>query len=246
MLYITPQAHARLTLYAKHAWEKHKSEIGGIGLAHVEERRRIIVTDVWPVKLESANGGQADLDKEALAGEQLRLSKEPPSLGGGETLFTSLRVWWHTHAPSGLLTFSSEDVRTMSALRSIHGDWMVGLLTNGTWVKGEVHQYAPIWMLWALTDVPLYYVLPPEEIAVAGAAVDAAMPEKKAWSGQHSNMGFRYSEHDGELSGATRNICAHGACIRAGLVALDDERTVCPDCYKKFYKGHKKKAGADA
>jgi len=185
LIEITAEAAEEVRVLAKRARAVRYSEISGLGLAKQVTPTLAVVYKVWPLLHESYGGAHVELSADIVNKETARLfvlqrdaraakDADQPYDPNHLNIYDHLRVWWHTH-PSGLANYSGTDVETINTLSYVKGDWMVGLLTDGNFIKTRLQQYKPWSIYMELADTPLHE---DPEVKKHRVAVEAA--QKKA------------------------------------------------------------------
>ena len=153
MIYLTEETKFKLLTLARLAASQRQSEIGGLGSARRLDRNSVLVYDVWPLKHESSGQAHADLDDAAVNAEIVRLDAIEQANPDTKAL-ADCRVWFHSHPAGGPNDYSSTDNDTITKLRRfLNAEWVVGLLTNGTWVKGRLQVFEPFELYLPMAEV---------------------------------------------------------------------------------------------
>lgn len=179
---ITDECKKKMTWLARRARAlRNGAEIGGFGKVRRLSQSSLLIFDCWPVKHEGYSGGHSDLDVEAIGREITKLhaagdvTEEESNRNADE-----MRMWWHAHPQGGPSDFSGTDIATIEKdLKNFRPDWMLGVLTNGEWVKAALMIWEPF--IIRLSTFEVEYLKPAEavvgesRVALAKKALDDAI-----------------------------------------------------------------------
>ena len=131
MFYITEKNWNKILGYAEEAYNKHKSEIGGMSVMVKDKEDEWELQDPVILEQEISNGNTI-LDKDALA---IYYTKQAKKMGKKEFRF----CWWHSHHTMAAF-WSSTDLTAIDEYSD--GDFSFALVIN---LKGEYKFRTSIW-----------------------------------------------------------------------------------------------------
>lgn len=150
-IYIDPEAMAKMRAWTRYATE----EVSGLGLVEpIWGEGNIVgfeVVEVFILKQECSSA-TTELDPEAIAELMIQLEQEGRS--------DQLRVWWHSHADSGVFWSPTdrENIRRLNA-----DDYIVSIVVNKAWdIRARVDFFSPVAV--TLDELPVHILLGDQQL----------------------------------------------------------------------------------
>jgi len=131
MFYISQKNWNKILGYAEEAYDKHKSEIGGMSVM-IEDKEGDWELQEPVILKQEISGGNTVLDKDALA---VYYTKEAKKMGNKNFRF----CWWHSHHTMNAF-WSSTDLTAIDEFED--GDFSFALVVN---LKGEYKFRVSVW-----------------------------------------------------------------------------------------------------